>query len=149
MTKNMTQRQHQLSYCEICRNKAFSPKKGIICDLTKDIASFDHTCSDFDEDPSLKKMSELSIEAKRVETARESTFGLSAIGITNGTIAGIIYIILGIGSILLTVFAIQMVTLWSFILMIIGIVLIVKASINRANNKTTRSKQVDLLDEEI
>lgn len=145
----MTQREHQLTYCEICKNKTFSPKKGIICDLTKDIASFDHNCSDFDEDPSMKKRSDLSTEAKRIEATRESTLGLSAIGITNGTVAGIVYIILGIASLVLTVFAIQMVTLWSFVLVIIGIVLIVKSIINRGKNKNVSSKQVDLLDAEI
>ncbi|PHR35107.1 MAG: hypothetical protein COA38_03070 [Fluviicola sp.] len=145
----MTQREHQLSYCEICRNKNFSTKKGIICNLTKELASFDQNCSDFDEDPYLKKMNELSTEAKHLEATRESTFGLSAIGVTNGTIAGIIYIVLGIGSLLLTLFVMQMVTLWSFVLVIIGIVLIVKAAINQGNNKTASSKRVDLLDDEI
>ncbi len=145
----MTQRQYQLSYCEICRTKAFSPRKGIICDLTKDVATFDHTCPDFDEDPALKKMSELSTEAKRVEVTREITFGLSFIGITNGYLAGFVYLILGITSIFLTVYAIQIVTLWSFILIIIGTILIIKASINRGKNTYSKKRQLDLLDDEI
>lgn len=148
-TPNMTQRQHQLSYCEVCRNKAFSPRKGIICDLTKDVATFDNACPDFDEDPSLKKMSELNTEARRIEKTRESTLGLSIIGITNGSVAGIVYIILGIASVFLTIYTIELVTLWSFVLIIIGIVLIVKALIHRGKNRTPKKKQFDLLDDEI
>jgi hypothetical protein len=148
-TLNMTQRQHQLSYCEVCKNKAFSPRKGIICDLTKDVATFDNTCPDFVEDPSLKKMNELNTEARRIEKTRESTLGLSIIGITNGNIAGIVYIILGIASVFLTVYAIELVTLWSFVLIIIGIVLIVKSLIHRGKNKAPKKKQFDLLDDEI
>lgn len=145
----MTQREHQLSYCEVCRNKSFSPKQGIICQLTNEVATFNHTCPEFDEDPALKKMSELSKEARQIEAKRESTFGMSALGITNGTIAGIVYIILGVASIVLTVFVFELLSLWSFVSITIGIVLIVKSAINKGKNTNQRKKQVDILDDEI
>lgn len=145
----MTQRQHQLSFCEICRNKTFSSKKGIICQLTNDVASFDHTCPEFDEDPTLKRKSELSDEARRIEKTRESTFGLSSFGIKSGTIAGIVYILLGIASIVLTIFVLDFISLWSIVLLIIGIVLIVKSAISMGANKGRIKQHVDLLDDEI
>lgn len=145
----MTRREHQLTFCEICRNKTFSSKKGIICQLTNEVAAFDHTCPEFDEDPTMKRKSELSNEAKRIEEIRESTFGLSSFGIKNGTIAGVVYIILGVTSIVLTMVLLEVITLWSFVLVTIGIVLIVKSAMAKGNNKGRTKQSVDLLDDEI
>lgn len=145
----MTQREHQLSFCEICKNKSFSPSKGIICGITQDLATFDHICSDFDEDPLLKRRSELSNQAKKLEATRESTFGLSSLGIKSGLAAGIVYIVLGIGTVFLTAVTLELITIWSFVLVIIGIILIVKTAIKRSKDKKLRTNHLDLLDEEI
>ena len=40
-------RQDQLIYCQRCDHKKFDSKRGIICGLTNDIATFHITCKDF------------------------------------------------------------------------------------------------------
>ncbi|MCF8297903.1 MAG: site-2 protease family protein [Saprospiraceae bacterium] len=44
-------RDKQLEYCQMCKNKAFDDDKGIICNLTGNIRSFENECPDFQEDP--------------------------------------------------------------------------------------------------
>lgn len=41
------ERKEQLELCNICRNKAFDPKKGIICGVTRQYADFDKSCTYF------------------------------------------------------------------------------------------------------
>lgn len=43
----------RLAFCELCKNKDFSPKLGVICSLTAERPSFDGTCQDFVEDPQM------------------------------------------------------------------------------------------------
>lgn len=145
----MNQREHQLSYCEICTKKSFSPRKGIICGITQEIATFNHTCDDFEEDANLKRRNELSKQARLIEAKQESTMGLSIFGVKNGYVAGVVYIILGILSIVLTVFVFEVVTIWSFLVVIIGIVLIIKAAQTKTKNRPKKSAHADLLDEEL
>lgn len=40
-------REEQLRFCKRCLNRAFSPQKGIICNLTSERATFDDNCNDF------------------------------------------------------------------------------------------------------
>jgi len=40
-------REEHLEFCKICKNKSFDINKGIICGLTKDIASFEESCPNF------------------------------------------------------------------------------------------------------
>lgn len=40
----------QLEYCKTCIRREFSPKKGIVCSLTKEQATFAVFCDDFQED---------------------------------------------------------------------------------------------------
>ncbi len=145
----MNQREHQLSYCEICTKKSFSPRKGIICGITQEVATFNDTCDDFEEDAILKKRNEISKQARLQEAKQESTMGLSAFGVSNGSVAGIIYIIIGILSVGLTIFLFEVITIWSFILVIIGIVLIIKTAQSKTKQRPKKSKHADLLDEEL
>jgi hypothetical protein len=48
-------RKQRLVFCKICENKSFDSKKGIICALTNEQATFDGTCPDFKEDAKLLK----------------------------------------------------------------------------------------------
>lgn len=43
----------RLAYCELCKNKGFSPKSGVICALTSERPSFEISCQDFAEDPQM------------------------------------------------------------------------------------------------
>jgi len=48
-------RQHQLVLCKKCEHKFFDNKKGIICSLTNEKATFKGTCPDYKEKLSVKK----------------------------------------------------------------------------------------------
>ena len=50
----MTREEH-LSYCKICLNRKMDMKKGLVCNLTNEIADFQETCENFKEDPIKKK----------------------------------------------------------------------------------------------
>lgn len=45
----MTRKEH-LEYCTKCTKRAFDQKRGVICSLTQEIAAFDPTCPDFEQD---------------------------------------------------------------------------------------------------
>lgn len=53
----MTREEH-LKSCKICKNKKFDRNKGIVCKLTNEIADFEETCSNFEEDIELVKEKE-------------------------------------------------------------------------------------------
>ena len=48
-------RKHQLVSCKKCENRSFDSKKGIICGLTNEQATFERTCPDFKEDANILK----------------------------------------------------------------------------------------------
>lgn len=57
-------REKQLQYCKICHNQSFDFKKGIICKLTNELASFENVCPNFSQDDSKtpkKKKSKLPV----------------------------------------------------------------------------------------
>jgi cation transport ATPase len=43
-------RQEQLKYCKTCLKRRFNPKKGVVCSLTDEIAGFDVTCDNYEQD---------------------------------------------------------------------------------------------------
>lgn len=47
-------REDQLKLCKICNHKIFDLQKGIICNITNDIAKFSNTCENFSKDVSIK-----------------------------------------------------------------------------------------------
>jgi len=51
-------RQERLEYCKICNNKSFSPNRGIICAITDNVATFEHTCQSFLLDEKIKSLQE-------------------------------------------------------------------------------------------
>ncbi len=50
----MTREEH-LEFCRICNHHKYNSDKGIICNLTNEIADFDPTCDSFDIDEQLKE----------------------------------------------------------------------------------------------
>jgi len=52
--KRMTREEH-LAYCKICLNRKMDMEKGLICNLTSEVADFEETCENFKEDPIKKK----------------------------------------------------------------------------------------------
>lgn len=55
---NKDYRSYQLTFCSVCKLRAFNSNKGIICSLTNDISQFEKECPDYDFD---------SIELERIK----------------------------------------------------------------------------------
>ena len=45
----MTREEH-VKFCKICKNRKLDRNKGIVCELTNEIADFVDECSNFEED---------------------------------------------------------------------------------------------------
>lgn len=43
-------REDYIKVCSVCTNKSFNPKVGVTCGLTHEVANFEGTCSNFNED---------------------------------------------------------------------------------------------------
>ncbi|MFT5858812.1 MAG: hypothetical protein ACI865_000905 [Flavobacteriaceae bacterium] len=143
-------RDHQIEFCERCKNKAFSPKSGIICALTNEQAKFSGTCKDFVEDAKLTERVELSKKAKAETALIERTYGLSSLGVKNGVSAGIIWITIGFVSTGVVIYLFQVISFWTVLIIVFGIVITaISAKASAAENvkKKRRSVGHDLLDD--
>ncbi len=60
-------RQEHLAFCSVCLNRSFDPKFGIVCGLTKEVANFESSCSDYAEDSSEKALEDAKVEEKKSE----------------------------------------------------------------------------------
>ena len=68
----MTREEH-LKFCKICRNRKFDRDKGIVCNLTNEIADFENECPDFLEDTEeIKKEVEKTRERLKDNSKRAS-----------------------------------------------------------------------------
>jgi uncharacterized protein len=56
-------REHQLTYCKVCKNQKMDINQGLICSLTGLHADFEEECPYFDEDADLKQKQ----ESRRIE----------------------------------------------------------------------------------
>ena len=101
----MTREEH-LSYCKICLNREMDMKKGLICNITNEIADFKLTCKDFKEDPIKKKELESIPNIEEVENVAKLNngsqwflwiFGLSAINTLILYFGGQVSFIFGLG----------------------------------------------------
>ncbi|MBG7612633.1 hypothetical protein IU405_10280 [Polaribacter sp. BAL334] len=101
----MTRDEH-LKYCKICLNRELDLKKGLVCNLTNEIADFKETCVNFKEDP-VKKMELESIPSIQEVDSNEKLnngsqwflwiFGLSAINTLILYFGGQVSFIFGLG----------------------------------------------------
>ncbi|MEX2483554.1 MAG: hypothetical protein WED10_03300 [Brumimicrobium sp.] len=141
-------RAYRLSFCKRCINRSFSPKGGVICSLTSDVATFDQSCKDFSVD---EKM-ELSMKRQEADVIGEEvhsdSLGLSIIGIKNGIIAGIIVIIgaivwLGIG------LSYQRLFFYPIILFLIGVIALIKGIVKQQKSIAAKKVAETVIDDEI
>jgi hypothetical protein len=101
----MTREEH-LSYCKICLNRKMDMKKGLVCNLTNEIADFQETCENFKEDPIKKKELESIPSIQEVDNTVKLNngsqwflwiFGLSAINTLILFFGGQVSFIFGLG----------------------------------------------------
>ena len=83
-------RAHQLKSCSICLNRGFNLKHGIICGLTKEVATFSGTCPDYKEDVTEKGLQEQTNKAKVNQKTKEINKARIAL-----FIIGVLYVFVG------------------------------------------------------
>jgi len=89
-------RRDQLEFCKICLNRTFSPKQGIICKLTDDVAKFKYSCKDYKKDSvAILQEQNYREEARLRSYPKDFTFGLEQYGLRNGIITGILLLAFG------------------------------------------------------
>jgi hypothetical protein len=77
-------REERLVYCKVCKKRSFNTNLGIICSLTGEHASFNGTCSDFDEDPREVHHVQVQQENIKAETKKGINRGRYALFILGG-----------------------------------------------------------------
>ena len=119
-------RQEQIKFCEICHNRSFDFKQGLICKLTDSKATFEKECPDFDHDS--EKEEELF--AKKMAFAGDTPDG-DAMDYKKNKEKGRVLLFFGVAITLLPLF------LESMILIIIPVGLIFSgiALINKGNEQ--------------
>lgn len=118
-------------YCGTCKNRGFSPAKGIYCKLTGEKGVFFGECAQYEKD---EKVFEEWIAKKRKNERRElieRTGGLSTLGIQSGILAGIVYVLTMILLEVLLVFYFRRFAVIPVVLFFFGCGLTVRGIINR------------------
>lgn len=135
--------EHTLPWCRTCANQSFSMQQGVICGLTKEKADFIGSCPSFVEDPQAKADYERDVAAREATAAEHDSMGLSKLGIKDGSSAGVFLIVGGVGTILFTVLYLNVISLWSFVIIAAGIVALVRG---KKRNKAENAKKKALAD---
>lgn len=87
----MTERENQLHYCQICLNRSFDSKQGIICGITNKKATFQTTCPDFSPDEKETTLIEQTNKIAAKEDAKEVNNARTTLFVITG-----LYILIGI-----------------------------------------------------
>jgi len=104
-------REDQLAFCKVCKNRELDLKQGLVCRLTKQPADFEGECPNFDKDSEAISREKKTIQ---VETDEKSKPGVGSliIGILliirggmriaqgSATVFGVIMLVVGIGSVI-------------------------------------------------
>ncbi|MBL1280213.1 MAG: hypothetical protein COA33_008080 [Fluviicola sp.] len=83
-------REEYLTFCSVCKNRAFDPKKGIICKITSEVAAFEGNCSNYIVDDREVAIAEQQQQSNKNEVKKEINNGRYALLIIGG-----LYIIAG------------------------------------------------------
>lgn len=136
----MLTRTEQLKYCKICKHRSFSQKEGIICELTGTQADFILNCDNYSGD---EKTITSNNQRKDFENriAPDFTFGLDSIGVTNGAIAGLIFIGLGLTWIIIGVFFNRL-FLYPLVFILAGSISIILSLINKVRRNAQTKTNV-------
>ena len=55
----------RLTICEVCKNKEFSPRLGVVCSLTSERPSFEEVCNDFENDSKMVARKDREEESRK------------------------------------------------------------------------------------
>ncbi|MDG1333533.1 MAG: hypothetical protein P8P74_14450 [Crocinitomicaceae bacterium] len=142
--------QQRLAICELCSNKGFSPKKGVVCTLTSERPAFEDSCADFEEDP--KMMAKKRREEEDREKAIQNNAGIGqSLEASHGMNGRIIFGILSIvGAVLwfgLGIALMDRIFFYPIFLVGFGIYKIIDGINNKKREVVTRNR--DLLDDDL
>lgn len=84
-------RDAQLKFCSVCKNRTFNPKLGTICGLTNELPTFSGTCVDYIEETREVRLQKLETEKEESETKKTLNKGRYAL-----IVIGALYILMGI-----------------------------------------------------
>ena len=73
-------------------------EKGLVCSITEEWAVFENECQDFELDTVAENSQKLVEAQRKEETVSHETGGLHVIGVKNGTVAGLLTLIFGCGT---------------------------------------------------
>lgn len=136
-----------MAFCNRCLNKKFNPKKGVVCGLTGEQATFDIDCPDYAEDKVAKKEQDRYDAAQKDRVLKEETLGLNSFGVKNQKTAS--YIILTIGVIWLVAGVMaDRIFFYPFVLIIVGVFLNVRAVRKEREDKFKDDSVIDNIDED-
>lgn len=84
-------REAQLKFCGVCKNRTFNPKHGTICGLTNELPTFSGMCKDYLEDEREIRLQTLSKEKEISETKKTLNKGRYALIVIGG-----LYLLIGV-----------------------------------------------------
>jgi cbb3-type cytochrome oxidase subunit 3 len=139
-------REYHLSYCKKCQNRAFNPKKGIVCKLTGEQADFETSCPDFNVDEVQAALVDAEDKVKAANKLKEETFGLDKFGFTNRLAAakglvliGGVWFVLGFG-------LINRVFIWPVGMVLVGVVFWIFEGKKKIDAKRIKRGELDDID---
>lgn len=109
-------REEQMKYCGVCAKRGFNPKKGVICSLTYDVATFSGTCPDFVVDEQEKQSEERKVTYARKVNNKSINRGRIALFIIGG-----LYVLVGLAEVFLIH---RMMSYFGLIDVVVGLVFI-------------------------
>lgn len=104
-------REDQLAFCKVCRNRELDLKQGLVCKLTKQPADFEGECPNFDKDIEAVSREKKAIDVEMEEKSKPGA-GTLIVGILlivrggmriaqgSASVFGVIMLLVGIGSII-------------------------------------------------
>lgn len=129
-----------IKICQLCKNREFDPKQGIVCSLTAAKPTFVDQCADYIADQAAVQSEVRARSEKQSESINyggSNGFG-GVIGGSLAVIGGVAWLIGGI--------AMGRIFFYPFILIIGGIIGIVKGSIEASNKKKFERANAQHLD---
>lgn len=129
--------------CKSCTNREFSNKSGIICSLTKEKPNYLSQCSSYNRNDSEYLARQLELKTIDERQKSESTGGLSAIGIKNPILAGIIITLVFIILNVILLIGFQRISLWLIALLIFGIIILINGIISKSKREIKNDNILD------
>jgi len=107
----------------------------VVCGLTNEWASFNEECSDYEPDQAMINRRERMAFERAERELSDKTVGLSKYGIKNQFLAGLILFAIGFIWLIVGLVQFNLLFLYAFIIMVVGLVLIAHEMLPRFNQE--------------